>query len=97
MEDVIDNDAKAASSNNSIKSELIQTNAEVNKRKRRSSDAGDADHSAKKFLADDESPTFNLLDFSDEVLLEIFLNCNSLTLYALSKCVLFPAYLTTFT
>lgn len=37
-----------------------------------------------EFAAND-TELFNLLDFSDEVLLEILLHCNSITLQALTK------------
>lgn len=55
-------------------------------RKRRASNTVDSDSSAKRFIAqDDDDGTFKLLDFTDEVLLEILQNCDSTTLYALSK------------
>lgn len=38
-----------------------------------------------EFTAYDVVEAFNLLDFSDEVLLEILLHCNSITLQALTK------------
>lgn len=91
MEQEIDKNSKRTSSNgdDTESSSLQEPTMKSGKRKRRSSNSGDIDLSAKKFIADDDDGEydegFNLLDFSDEVLLEMFLNCNSLTLYALSK------------
>lgn len=64
-------------------------NEELNKRKRRASDAAESNLSAKRFVApaDEDDDIFKLLDFTDEVLLEILHNCDSTTLYALSKWV----------
>lgn len=57
-----------------------------NKRKRRASSTAETGHTAKRFIAqDEEDGVFKLLDFTDEVLLEILQNCDSTTLYALSK------------
>lgn len=74
------------------------SSGEVNNRKRRLSNIEPDEinlQNKKILLSIDESPAyvgesdgldeFTLLDFSDEILLEIFLNCNSLTLHALSK------------
>lgn len=55
-------------------------------RKRRASNSAENDVSAKRFNAqDDDDDIFKLLDFTDEVLLEILQNCDCMTLYALSK------------
>lgn len=55
-------------------------------RKRRASNSAENDVSAKRFNAqDDDDGIFKLLDFTDEVLLEILQNCDCMTLYALSK------------
>lgn len=55
-------------------------------RKRRASCTAENDFTAKRFNAqEDEDDIFKLLDFTDEVLLEILQNCDSVTLYALSK------------
>lgn len=57
-------------------------------RKRRASSTPETDTVAKRFIAqetDDDNGIFKLLDFTDEVLLEILQNCDSTTLYALSK------------
>lgn len=55
-------------------------------RKRRASNTAESDSAAKRFLAqEDDDGIFKLLDFTDEVLLEILQNCDSTTLYALSK------------
>lgn len=69
----------------------LTTNVENNKRKRRLSASINAEPS-KKFLGDSGhneavliKNNFNILDFSDEMLLEILLHCNSLTLQALAK------------
>lgn len=58
------------------------------KRKRHSSSCiDDSEQKAKKFIADEQADdeSFNLLDFSDEVLLRIFQYTDCPTLYALSK------------
>lgn len=62
-------------------------NEQTNTRKRRASSAAtETEVSAKRFLAHEEDDgAFKLLDFTDEVLLEILQNCDSATLYALSK------------
>lgn len=55
-------------------------------RKRRASNSAEGDVQAKRFIAqEDDDGSFKLLDFTDEVLLEILQNCNTYTLYALSK------------
>lgn len=57
-----------------------------NRRKRRASSSVEGDVSAKRFIAqEDDDENFKLLDFTDEVLLEILKNCDNTTLYALSK------------
>lgn len=57
-----------------------------NNRKRRASGTHETDLSAKRFIVhEDEDSVFKLLDFTDEVLLDILQNCDSTTLYALSK------------
>lgn len=63
--------------------------AAIGSRKRRISQSEIAGPSKRapidiEFTASD-TEKFNLLDFSDEVLLEILLNCNSTTLQALTK------------
>lgn len=61
-------------------------NEQTNTRKRRASNSTETELSAKRFIAHDEDDgAFKLLDFTDEVLLEILQNCDSATLYALSK------------
>lgn len=91
MEQEIDSVANTVSSNDDGTeiNFLQQPTMESGKRKRSYSNSADVNTPAKKFIADDGNGEcdegFNLLDFSDEVLLEIFLNCSSLTLYTLSK------------
>lgn len=64
-----------------------QIKNETNKRKRRASGPPETDLSVKRFIApaDEDDGLFKLLDFTDEVLLQILQNCDSTTLYALSK------------
>lgn len=60
----------------------------ANNRKRRASSTPETNTVAKRFIVqenDDDDGIFKLLDFTDEVLLEILQNCDSTTLYALSK------------
>lgn len=60
----------------------------VNKRKRRASNTSENDVQIKRFIPLQENDdTFHLLDFTDEVLLEVLQNCDCITLYALSKWV----------
>lgn len=62
------------------------TNDSQSRKRRASSSIEVSDVSAKRFIAqEDDDGHFKLLDFTDEVLLEILKNCDSTTLYALSK------------
>lgn len=71
----------------STSSDVNRPTNDNNKRKRRASGTTETGLSAKRFIADDQDDdgVFKLLDFTDEVLLEILQNCDSTTLYALSK------------
>lgn len=59
---------------------------ESNSRKRHAPSTNETAPLPKRFIPQQEDEgAFKLLDFTDEVLLEILQNCNSTTLYALSK------------
>lgn len=82
-------------SNPSSSSAASNEDTKIRKRRLSNANVGDTEKIiAKKFITANEydnSPStsnqsnFNLLEFSDEMLLEVFLHCDTLTLYALTK------------